>query len=276
MTTQYVPSSAEVVAFYDNALPLIANLAGDNVHYGYWHSREDTSTLHEAMDNLTDVMIERLGVTAGRRVLDVGCGLGAPAQRLARARGVEVVGISTSPAMVREATARARAAGLGGQVRFEVADAEHLPFEDASFDAAWAIESLVHMADRPRVFREIGRVLRPGGRLALTDFYERIPFTGERLTMIEEYRRAALNTPFHRLEEYPPMLRDAGLHLIEYLDISEQTDRHYPMLLERLRAHRDELTAAYGAETVAALDSVFTNCARTGEPHYMLMTAYRS
>ncbi|MFD0204370.1 MULTISPECIES: SAM-dependent methyltransferase [Saccharothrix] len=276
MTTEYVPSSAEVVAFYDNALPLIVRLAGDNVHYGYWYSREDTSTLHEAMDNLTDVMIQRLGVTAGQRVLDVGCGLGAPARRLARACGVEVVGISTSPVMVREATVRARAAGLDGQVRFEVADAEALPFEDASFDAAWAIESLVHMADRPRVFREIGRVLRPGGRLALTDFYERIPFTGERLRMIEQYRRAALNTPFHRLEEYPPMLRDAGLHLTEYLDISEQTDRHNPMLLERLRAHREELTAEYGAETVAALDEVFTNCARTGEPHYMLMTAYRS
>lgn len=276
MTTHYVPSSAEVVAFYDNALPLIARLAGDNVHYGYWHSREDTSTLPEAMDNLTDVMIERLAVTSGRRVLDVGCGLGAPAMRLARATGVEVVGIATSGAMVREATARARAAGLDRQVRFEVADAENLPFPDASFDAAWAIESLVHMADRARVLREVGRVLRPGGRLALTDFYERIPFTGERLRMIEEYRRAALNTPFHRLEEYPPMLRDAGLHLIEYLDISEQTDRHYPMLLERLRAHREELSAEYGAETVAALDSVFTNCARTGEPHYMLMTAYRS
>ncbi|WP_367127578.1 cyclopropane-fatty-acyl-phospholipid synthase family protein [Saccharothrix sp. HUAS TT1] len=276
MTTDYVPSSAEVVAFYDNALPLITHLAGDNVHYGYWHSREDTSTLHQAMDNLTDVMIERLGVTAGQRVLDVGCGLGAPALRLARTTGAEVVGISTSAAMVREANDRARAAGLGGQVRFEVADAADLPFEDASFDAAWAIESLVHMADRPRVFGQVGRVLRSGGRLTLTDFYERTPFTGERLEMIEQYRKAALNTPFHRLEEYPPMLRDAGLHLVEYLDISERTDRHYPMLLERLRAHRDDLTAAYGAETIAALDSVFSNCARTGEPHYMLMTAHRS
>ncbi|NUT48069.1 MAG: class I SAM-dependent methyltransferase, partial [Saccharothrix sp.] len=84
MTAGYVPSSVEVVAFYDNALPLIARLAGDNVHNGYWYSREDTSTLHEAMDNLTDVVIGRLGVTAGDRVLDVGCGLGAPAMRLAR------------------------------------------------------------------------------------------------------------------------------------------------------------------------------------------------
>ncbi|MFI9005800.1 methyltransferase domain-containing protein [Actinosynnema sp. NPDC053489] len=275
MTTDYVPSSAEVVAFYDNALPLITHLAGDNVHYGYWHSREDTSTLHEAMDNLTDVMIERLGVTPGQRVLDVGCGLGAPAMRLARATGVEVVGISTSGAMVREANARARAAGLDARVRFEVAAAEDLPFDDTSFDAAWAIESLVHMADRPRVFREIGRVLRPGGRLALTDFYERTPFTGERLRKIEQYRRAALNTPFHRLEEYPPMLRDAGLHLVEYLDISERTDRHYPLLLERLRANREVLAAEYGTEVVDALDSVFDNCARTGEPHYMLMAAQR-
>jgi hypothetical protein len=48
------------------------------------------------------------------------------------------------------------------------------------------------------------------------------------------------------------------------------------MLLQRLRAHREDLTAAYGAETIAALDSVFTTCARTGEPHYLLMTARRS
>ncbi|NUT51151.1 MAG: methyltransferase domain-containing protein, partial [Saccharothrix sp.] len=194
---------------------------------------------------------------------------------LARTTGAEVVGIATSPALVREATARARAAGLDDLVRFQVADAEDVPFADASFDAAMAIESLVHMTDRPQVFKQVGRVLRSGGRLVLTDFYERVPFTGERLRMIEEYRRAALNSPFHRLEEYPPMLRDAGLHLTEFLDISENMDRHYPMLLERLREHREDLTAAYGAETVDALDSVFTNCARTGEPPCLLMTARR-
>jgi SAM-dependent methyltransferase len=179
--------------------------------------------------------------------------------------------------MVEEANARARAEGLSEQVRFLVADAmEELPFPARSFDAAWAIESFVHIPDRAAALRQIGCVLRPGGRLALTDFYERTPFSGDRLIKIEQYRRVALNTPFPRLEDYPPMMRRAGLDLIEYRDISEEVSRHYPGLLERLSQFRRELENEYGAEAVAALESVFRNCAESGEPNYMLMTAQRS
>jgi SAM-dependent methyltransferase len=277
MTTAYSPTKDEVIAFYNGAIPLINRLAGQNVHYGYWPTPEDNSTLHQAMDNLTEVMIERIRVTAGQRVLDVGCGLGGPAIRLARTTGAEVVGIGTSPIMIEEANARVRAEGLSEQVRFEVADAmDELPFPARSFDAAWAIESFVHMSNRGAALRQIGRALRPGGWLALTDFYERIPFTGDRLAKIEEYRRTSLNTPFLRLEDYPPMMRWAGLDLIEYLDISEEVSRHYPGLLERLNQFRSELEDEYGSEAVAALESTFKNCAESGEPNYMLMTARRS
>jgi hypothetical protein len=112
--------------------------------------------------------------------------------------------------------------------------------------------------------------------LALTDFYERTPFTGDRLTKIEEYRRVALNTPFPRLEDYPPMMRRAGLDLVEYLDISEEVSRHYPGLLERLYQFRLELENEYGSDIVVALESTFKNCSESGEPNYMLMAARRS
>lgn len=273
MTVQYVPTTADVVRFYDEALPLISRLAGHNVHVGYWRSDDDDSTLQQAMDTLTDVMIERISVTAGSRVLDVGCGVGGPAVRLAKTTGAHVVGISTSPVMVAEANRRARAENVAGQVSFLVADAmEELPWPAESFDAAWAIESLVHMPDRAAALRQIGRVLRLGGRLTLTDFYEWTPVTGDRLAMIEDFRRMSFNAPFHRLEEYLSLLRAAGLYLTEFLEISQQVARHYPELLARLRQFKPELAAEYGAEAIAALETFLENCVASGAPNYMLMT----
>jgi hypothetical protein len=67
MTVQYVPTGAEVVRFYDEALPLISRLPGHNVHVGYWRSADCDRTPQQAMDNLTQVMMERTHVTAGSR-----------------------------------------------------------------------------------------------------------------------------------------------------------------------------------------------------------------
>src|SRR6185436_18029774 len=95
---------------------------------------------------------------------------GAPAVRLAKASGAGVVGISVSEQDVRLANERARTEGVSDRVRFEQANMLALPFPDNTFDHAMALESIVHVPDRMRALREIARVLRPGGRIVLTDF----------------------------------------------------------------------------------------------------------
>ncbi|NIJ13029.1 cyclopropane fatty-acyl-phospholipid synthase-like methyltransferase [Saccharomonospora amisosensis] len=271
-TAAFVPEQSDVIAFYDQAGPMISMLAGRNSHSGYWRGDDDDNSLPAATDTLTDVVIEHLDVTAGQRVLDVGSGLGGPAVRLAQSTGAEVVGIELSRNLIEESTAWAHAEGVAGQVRFDFADAmAELPFEEGGFDAVMVIESFVHMSDRAAAFRQIGRALRPGGRLVFTDFYEKRPFTGERLAMNEMFRRAMLNSPFPRLEDYPAMLRPAGLYLTEYLDLSDRVARYYPELASNLR----ELVGALGQEGIAALEAVCRNCMATGEPNYLLMTAVR-
>ncbi|MEU0271447.1 class I SAM-dependent methyltransferase [Streptomyces sp. NPDC006307] len=108
MTSVEVFSKEQVAAFYDN-ISMIAALSGPNVHVGYWENDEDSSPLGEATDRMTDLVIARLGVSPGDRVLDIGCGLGAPAIRLAKAMDVQVTAIATSPALISEApTTRGR------------------------------------------------------------------------------------------------------------------------------------------------------------------------
>jgi ubiquinone/menaquinone biosynthesis C-methylase UbiE len=109
-----------------------------------------------------------LGAAPGRRLLDVGCGQGDDAAALAGlvAPGGVVVGVDGSQAMIEEA--RRRHGEVDG-LSFDVADATHLPFDDASFDACRIDRVLQHIADPAPVVREMVRVLRPDGVLVAFD-----------------------------------------------------------------------------------------------------------
>ena len=105
----------------------------------------------------------------GMRVLDVGCGPGSITQGLARhvAPG-EVVGVDLSRETLEAARAAASAQGLTN-LTYEEASVYQLPFPDASFDAAYAHQVLQHLREPEHAIREMLRVLRPGGLLAVRD-----------------------------------------------------------------------------------------------------------
>lgn len=103
--------------------------------------------------------LTRLGDVRGRRVLDLGCGHGMAAVVLAR-RGARVTGLDLSLGYLREAQTRARA--NGARIGWVAADAERLPFADATFDAVWG-NAVLHHLDLDRAGRELKRVLRPAG-----------------------------------------------------------------------------------------------------------------
>jgi SAM-dependent methyltransferase len=99
---------------------------------------------------------------AGKHVLEVGCGQGPVLNHLA-AQGADVVGIDMSAASARRALAGARELSQADRVHASVADAENLPFADASFDAAVSFGVLHHTPDTARGIAEIRRVVKPGG-----------------------------------------------------------------------------------------------------------------
>jgi SAM-dependent methyltransferase len=109
---------------------------------------------------------------AGARVLEVGCGPGHLALRLARQHGLDVTGLDLDPAMIERARANADRAGDGDGRRpaFYVGDVAALPFADGAFDLVVSTLSLHHWADPTAGLAEIGRVLRPGGRALIWDF----------------------------------------------------------------------------------------------------------
>ena len=125
--------------------------------------------LHSRRRLATKELAEMLAPKPAERLLDIGSGLGGPARYLAMVCGCRVTGIDLTAEFVTVAIELARRSGLAGQVDFKQASALDLPFADGSFDLAWSQNVAMNIADRPRYYAEMRRVLRPGGRLAIQD-----------------------------------------------------------------------------------------------------------
>jgi cyclopropane fatty-acyl-phospholipid synthase-like methyltransferase len=117
-----------------------------------------------------DRFFEWLDLSPEKVLLDVACGAGGPALRIAAATGCSVVGIDVHEQAVMTASSLATQRGLAERAEFRTIDATRsLPFSDASFDAITCIDAINHFSDRPRVVAEWSRLLKVGGRLLFTD-----------------------------------------------------------------------------------------------------------
>jgi len=158
--------------------------------------------------------LEALQLGAEDRLLDVGCGTGA-ACRSAASVTASVVGIDLSPEMVRQA--REFASGLAN-VHFEIADSEHLPFDDGAFTAVVCSNSFHHYPDPGRAVREMTRVLAPGGRLVLGDACS--DRTAARIADVFLRRFEPGHVRLYRSDELGAFVRGAGLSRVELRRLS--------------------------------------------------------
>jgi 2-polyprenyl-3-methyl-5-hydroxy-6-metoxy-1,4-benzoquinol methylase len=185
-----------------------------------------------------DAFIQRLNLSAGKTLLDVACGSGGPALRIAAKTGCTIAGIDVHEQALENARALAAERGLGQAARFQQADArEPLPFPDASFDAITCIDAINHLPDRSGVVRELARVLTPGGRLLYTD---PVVVTGA-LSSTEVARRSSIGfflfVPQGHNER---AIADAGLTLLSH----EDTTPHMTEIARRRGAARAARRAA--------------------------------
>ncbi len=109
------------------------------------------------------------GISGGTAVLDVGSGIGGPARFLAATHGCRVAGIDLSEPFVEAARYLTERTGQSEKVSFETGSALAIPFDDGRFDVALLQHVAMNIADRARLYREIRRVLKPGGRFATFD-----------------------------------------------------------------------------------------------------------
>jgi ubiquinone/menaquinone biosynthesis C-methylase UbiE len=114
-------------------------------------------------------LAELVGFSGNERVLDVGSGLGGPSRYIAWRYGCRVSGIDLTAEFCRVAEILTRLTGLTARVDYRQGNARDLPFDDQSFDVVWSQNAAMNIADRDRLYGEMFRVLKPGGKLALQE-----------------------------------------------------------------------------------------------------------
>jgi SAM-dependent methyltransferase len=184
--------------------------------------------LHPGGEATTRRSLELLGVGPGDRLLDVASGAGDSALLAAAELGCAVAGLEYGPVAVATANAAAEAAGLGATARFHRGDAEALPFADGEFDALLCECALCTFPDKPRAVNEMRRVLRPGGRLVISDVVvdrSRLPAELDGALATIACVGAALSR-----RGYEDLLAGARLHVIA----SESRDEDAAALAERV------------------------------------------
>ncbi|TQJ40075.1 tocopherol O-methyltransferase [Arthrobacter sp. SLBN-112] len=229
MIVTYISQNAVAVAdHYDELDPIYRRVWGEHVHHGLWETGRETPG--EAVEALVDTVGDRLGLMPGQACVDIGCGYGSTARRLAVTRGVRVTGFTLSAEQARYAAAHP-VPGVDIQVR----DWLDNGLAEASADAAWAIESSEHMVDKPRFFAEAHRVLAPGGRFVICAWLAGTDASGWKVRhLLEPICREGRLPSMGTREEYEAMATAAGFTVTGYEDVSRRVARTWPICAVRL------------------------------------------
>lgn len=225
------------------------------------------------------------------RVLDAGCGDGALTLIFAE-QGCAIMGVDVDTPSLDKARSLLKQTTFGGQVEFQQADMLHLPFEDATFDLVWSRAALHHVADKRAVVRELKRVLKPDGRLAIREDglpLQLLPFDldiGEpglqfRLHLADERWFAAMirdtlpdNIPY----AWAQLLRDEGLQGITARTFAQLllppfNDAQQLFIIARLKRSLARDQSAYGPFLSETDREMLAQLLNEDSPQYALKRA---
>ncbi len=195
---------------------------------------------------LTRRLARTLDLRAGQKVLDIASGPGATAFLLASEFGATVEGVDLGDIAVAKANATAAERGISERVHFTVGDAERLPIDDASVDAVVCECALCTFPDKPTAVAEMARVLRPGGRIGITDVALDPARLDSELASLAGW--VACLADARPLDEYCDLLADAGLRVT----LTEDHDDGLARMIDQI----DARLVAFKMAGVAALEAI--------------------
>jgi cyclopropane fatty-acyl-phospholipid synthase-like methyltransferase len=232
---------------------------GDSFHLGYFPQGEET--LSEALDAHTDLVAELARLADAESVLDVGCGLAAPALRIAARHACRITGVNISREQVRQGNELIAEQGLSDRVIVRRGDARALDFADDSFDAIVCLEAAgdicVTEADKNRLVGELFRMVRRGGHVGFSDLALR---NGVTSAEDRELRAVLYHSAAELVTDWPAIFVRQGFRIRECRDIITDTLPTWEHIRAVYRLRDTEVVSRYGRRlanrTIAHLERI--------------------
>jgi O-methyltransferase StaMB len=238
-------SARSIGAYFDLITDEGRLFYGDSFHLGYF--LQGGESLGEALDAHTDLVAGLARVQTAGSVLDVGCGLAAPALRIACRYGCRVTGVNISREQVRQGRELIASRGLSDRVGIRRGDARELEFGDRSFDAIICLEAAgdicVSEADKDQLVGELFRVLRPGGHVGFSDLALRTcPTAAEDRAL----RALLYHSGAELVTDWPALFARHGFRVVKSLDILKETLPTWEHARAVYHRRDGEVTRRYG------------------------------
>jgi len=167
-----------------------------------------------------------------KRVLDVGSGVGGTSRCLAQAFGCRVTGIDLTDEYCRAAAMLSAQIGLANLVDFRQGDATNLPFDDGSFDVVWTEHVAMNIPDKPQLYREMHRVLKRGGTLAI---YDILAGPSGLVLFPVPWARTPATSFLVWPDELRKLLEEAGFTVSDWSDTTDVARAWFVALAEKIR-----------------------------------------
>jgi ubiquinone/menaquinone biosynthesis C-methylase UbiE len=217
----------------------VAGAGGEEFSYfrvqSYWGA-----TKHMGGYKATQELLQMCRIAPGKRVLEVGCGVGMTSWRLAKEYGCYVVGVDLSEEMIAWAEKRAEREGVTQQTDFKVVDAEQLPFDDHDFDIVLCESVTAFPENKQRAVAEYARVTKSGGYVGMNEgtWLDHPPPQD----LVEYLKNTMENAEFLTQEGWEDLLKQAGLEDV-------QAKIHELSMLEQWRNQMGGLSAGDRRDT---------------------------
>ena len=193
------------------------------LHYGIW--LPDTQTFKESLNNTNEELAKRANISKDDLVLDAGCGVGGSALFLARKYTCKVSGISLSAKQIATAQQKAEQAGFSGLLNFEVKNYCETGYPDASFDVVWALESVGSATDKKAFVKEAARILKPGGRLVLADYFKTSNYAIEEQPLMKNWLNGWAISDLETADDFKAHLSAFDFQTIDFQDFTKEIKR---------------------------------------------------
>lgn len=230
VATSRVNEKHKIIEHYDVASPYYRSLWGAHLHHGYWIRGDESKEI--AQIQLIDHLAHLAGIKSGARVLDIGCGYGGSSLYLAKKYRASATGITISPVQVDMARKAAVDARL--DVSFLLMDAEDMQFTQP-FDLLWSVESISHYQDPRKFFASSARLLNPGGRFALTDWFHKEKLSpAEKKKFIDPIEQGMM-VELRAMNDYDDFLVSGGLQVSHRQDLSPHCAKSWDLGLDVIK-----------------------------------------